>query len=167
MNLLLDFVNDLTKLTPLFLGHKPTSVMIDTRSPEKFDRIKANKDSLTFNLNIYNTLPMLQLQIMTSISSWVPSIHLIHKLILFATADELFIHKDMTYGKLKRDSDKVTEEGEFVSIMISTSNPPFRTRLTFFTRRNGFCSLIIANDLRQATKANSLLGIAIMLPNPD
>ena len=55
VNILLDFVTDLTSLTPLFLGHKPTSVMIDKRSPEQLDKIKANKDSLTFSLNIYKT----------------------------------------------------------------------------------------------------------------
>ena len=59
VNILLDFVIDLTTLTPLFFGQKPTSVMIDIRSPEQFDRIKANKDSLTFSLNIYKTSPML------------------------------------------------------------------------------------------------------------
>ena len=59
VNILLDFVTDLTFLTPLFLGHKPTSVMTDSRSPEQFDKIKANKDSLTFSLNIYKTTPML------------------------------------------------------------------------------------------------------------
>ena len=91
---------------------------------------------------------MLQLQMMTSIRSWVPCVHLIHNMILFATADELIIHKDITYGKLKKDCDKYNEEGEFVSIMLSASKPPFRTRLTIFARRNGFCSLIIADDLR-------------------
>ena len=61
VNIILDFVTDLTYLTPLFLGHKPTSVMIDSHSPEQFEKIKANKDSLTFSLNIYKTTPMLQL----------------------------------------------------------------------------------------------------------
>ena len=91
---------------------------------------------------------------------------MINNIILFATADELLIHKDITYGKLKKDSDKVTEEGEFVSLMLSAAKSPFRTRLTFIARRNGFCSLIIADDLRQETKADSLLGLAIMLPTP-
>ena len=167
VNILLDFVTDLTSLTPLFLGHKPTSVMTDSRSPEQFDKIKANKDSLTFSLNIYKTTPMLQLQITTSISSWVPCVHLINNIILFATADELLIHKDITYGKLKKDSDKVTEEGEFVSLMLSAAKPPFRTRLTIIARRNGFCSLIIADDLRQETKADSLLGLVVMLPTSE
>ena len=110
---------------------------------------------------------MLQLQMMTSTSSWVPCVHLIHNIILFVTADELLIHKDITYGKLKRDSDKVTEKGEFVSIMLNAAIPPFRTRLTIFARKNGFCSLIIADDLRQETKADSLLGLVVMLPTPE
>ena len=110
---------------------------------------------------------MLQQQITTSISSWVPSVNLINNIILFATADELLIHKDITYGKLKKDSDKVIEEGEFVSLMLNAAKPPFRTRLTIFARRNGLRTLIIADDLRQETKANSLLGLAVMLPNFD
>ena len=110
---------------------------------------------------------MLQLQMVTSIDSWVPCVCLIHNLILFVTADELRIKKDITYGKLKKDSDKVTEEGEFVSLMLSAAKPPFRTRLTIIARRNGFRSLIIADDLRQETKADSLLGLAVMLPTPD
>ena len=85
----------------------------------------------------------------TSICSWSPSVHLIGNTILFATADELFIHKDTTYGKLKKATDKVTEEGEFVSIMINTALPPFRTFLTVFARRNGFSCLTIADDLRK------------------
>ena len=56
VNIILDFVHDMTSLTPLFLGHKPTSnLMIDPRSPLQFEKIKANKDSLTFNLNIHKT----------------------------------------------------------------------------------------------------------------
>ena len=56
VNLILDFVHDMISLTPLFLGHKPTSkLMIDARSPLQFEKIKANKDSLTFNLNINKT----------------------------------------------------------------------------------------------------------------
>ena len=45
----------------------------------------------------------------TSISDWVPSVHLIGKIVLFVTADELLIHKDITYGKLKKATDKVIE----------------------------------------------------------
>ena len=56
VNLVLDFVHDMTSLIPLFLGHKPKSkLMIDPRSRLQFEKIKANKDSLTFNLNIHKT----------------------------------------------------------------------------------------------------------------
>ena len=109
---------------------------------------------------------MLQLQMMSSISSWVPSVHLIHNIIIFATADELIIQKGMNYGKLKKEAIKATEEGEFVSLMLSVAKHPFRTRLTIFARRNGFSCLNIADDLRQKTEANSHLGLVVMLtPN--
>ena len=85
----------------------------------------------------------------TSISDWVPSVHLINNVVLFATADELFIHKDITYGKLKKATDKVIEEGEFVSMMLSAAKYPFRTCLTVFARRNGLTCLAIADDMRQ------------------
>ena len=87
-------MNELTTLNPLFLGHRPTNVMIDSRSPEKLRRIKANIDSNTFKFDIYNTLPLQQMRVPTSISSWIPSIHLIHNIILFATADQLTIQKN-------------------------------------------------------------------------
>ena len=85
---------------------------------------------------------------MTSISSWIPCVHKLHNVIILAVADELRIHKDMTYGKLKKETDKVVEEGEFVSLMICSAKHPFRSKLTIFARRNGFTSLIIADDLR-------------------
>ena len=86
---------------------------------------------------------------MTSISDWVPSVHLINNVVLFATADELCIHKDTTYGKLKKATDKVIEEGEFVSMMLSAAKYPFRTCLTVFVRRYGLNCLAIADDLIQ------------------
>ena len=84
----------------------------------------------------------------TSISDWVPSVHLINNIILFAVADELLIHKDITYGKLRKATDKVIEEGEFVSMMLSVAKYPFRTCLTVFARRNRFTCLAIADDMR-------------------
>ena len=108
---------------------------------------------------------MLQMQILTSINTWAPSVHLLqNKTILLAIADELRIHKDITYGVLKRASDKIIEEGEFVSLMLCSAKFPFRTELTIFARRNGFCYLKIVDDLRQETNANSLLGVAVMQP---
>ena len=82
---------------------------------------------------------------------------------LFSTSDELIIHKDTTFGKLKKASDKVIEEGEFVSMMLSSDKYPFRTCLTIFARRNGLSCLAIADDMRQQTNASSLLGLAVIL----
>ena len=93
-------------------------------------------------------MPMLQMRYTTSISDWVPSVHLINNIVLFATADELVIHKDTTFGKLKKATDKVIEEGEFVSMMLSVAKYPFRTCLTVFARRNGLSCLAIADDMR-------------------
>ena len=44
VNKSVDFIEDKCSLTPLFLGHKPISVMIDTRSKAYFEAILANKD---------------------------------------------------------------------------------------------------------------------------
>ena len=82
---------------------------------------------------------------------------------LFATADELIIHKDSTYGKLKKATDKVTEKGEFISMMLSAAKYPFRTCLTVFVRRNRLSCLAIADDMRQEAVA-SILGLAVILP---
>ena len=57
----------------------------------------------------------------TSISDFIPSVHLIANTVLFAYADELLIRKDKTFGKLKKQTDKVIEEGEFVSLMLSAA----------------------------------------------
>ena len=99
----------------------------------------------------------------TSVSDWTPSVHLLGNIVLFAAADELRIHKDITYGKLKKQSDKVIEEGEFVSMMLSASKYPFRTCLTLFARRNGLNCLAIADDMRQHKKASSFIGLAVIL----
>ena len=163
VNILLDFILSLTTLTPLFCGHKPTTAMIDSRTPQQFENIKANKDRNTLKLDIYQTMPNLQMRYTTSISDWVPSVHLIKNVVLFASADELLIHKDTTYGKLKKATDKVIEEGEFVSMMLSAAKYPFRTCFTVFARRNGLSCLAIADDMRQQTSATSLLGIAVIL----
>ena len=83
---------------------------------------------------------------------------------LFATADELIIHKDSTYGKLKKLTDKVIEKGDFISMMLSAAKYPFRTCLTVFVRRNRLSYLVIADDMRQQTNTSSLLGLAVILP---
>ena len=88
---------------------------------------------------------------------------MIRKTVLFAVADELRIHRDMTYGKLKKASDKLIEEGEFVTLMLSSDEYPFRTILTIFARRNGLYNLAIADDMRKEINT-SLLGVAVLLP---
>ena len=95
---------------------------------------------------------MLQMRYTTSIRDWIPSVHLVNNIVLFATADELLIHKDTTFGKLKKATDKVIEEGEFVSMMLSTAKHPFRTCFTIFARRNGLSCLLIADDMRENEK---------------
>ena len=59
VNILVDFILDLTTLTPLYSGHKPTTAMIDSRTPRQFENIKANKDRNTLKFDIYSTMPML------------------------------------------------------------------------------------------------------------
>ena len=46
--------------------------------------------------------------------------------------------------------------------MISATSSPTRTRLTFFARRNGFCCLQLADDLRNYPTIKALIGIAVM-----
>ena len=60
--------------------------------------------------------------------------------------------------------------------MLSTSKPPFRVNFTIFALLNGFCSVIIADDMRLEHKKSSedpsemeqkytpILGVAVMLP---
>ena len=107
---------------------------------------------------------MLQLRYPTSINDWVPSVHLIRNIVLFATADDLIIHKDSTYGKLKKATDKVIEKGEFISLILSAAKYPFRTFLTVFVRRNRLSCVAIADDMRQETLATSILGLTVILP---
>ena len=46
--------------------------------------------------------------------------------------------------------------------MLNATKSPFRTGLTIYAKRNGFSSLVIADDLRQKNIHNSLLGIAVI-----
>lgn len=46
--------------------------------------------------------------------------------------------------------------------MLNATKSPFRTGLTIYAKRNGFSSLVIADDLRQRNIHNSLLGIAVI-----
>ena len=69
--------------------------------------------------------------------------------ILFATAFELDIQKDTTYGKHKQKAwESVRVAGEFISLIICAANYPYHTRLTILARRNGFECMTLADDLR-------------------
>ena len=97
--------------------------MVDSRSNSKFARIRANRDQPTLKLKIYETFPIQLLQKKTQIPSWTVSVHKIQNLFLFASADELQVTKDTSYGKKKKDGSlRVT--GEFVFMMISTYSVP-------------------------------------------
>ena len=48
-------------------------------------------------------------------------------------------------------------------MMLSAAKYPFRTCLTIFARRNGSC-LAVADDMRLQNNANSLIGLAVILP---
>ena len=82
--------------------------------------------------------------------SWVPSVHLIKNIVLFATADYLTIQKDVLVEPVSSTNDQYDVQkrvkinsrrnkfdgkvsGEFLSLMLSTDKPPFRTSLTIFT----------------------------------
>ena len=54
-----------------------------------------------------------------------------------------------------------------MSLMLSAAQPPFRTLLTIFSRRNGNACIKIADDLREQTKTISRLGIAVIIPKPE
>ena len=55
VNIVLDFLQNLTTLTALYLGHKPINVMIDSRTKVQFDKIKANKGNRTLKFHIFNS----------------------------------------------------------------------------------------------------------------
>ena len=86
-------------------------------------------------------------------------------IVLFATADEESIAVDTSFGKKKKDR-TIVRTGEFVSLIISLASSPSQTRLTIFAKRNGFCCLKIADDLRQGAKNTSLIGLAVV-SSPD
>ena len=60
VNKTLNFMMDKFELIPLFPGHNPFSIMIDSRSNEQFSSIVANKDQNTLTLVIYKTHPVLE-----------------------------------------------------------------------------------------------------------
>ena len=107
VNIVLDFVLNLTTITDLYPGHKPIDVMIDSRSKEKFDGIKANKDKHTLKFDVFNTFPLLHKEFETLVFSWNPSIHHLKDLILFTTADQLQIHKSILSEPIRSTADQL------------------------------------------------------------
>ena len=63
-------------------------------------------------------------------------------------------------SKRNKSDDKVS--GEFISLMLSSSKPPFRTSLTILTKMGGFTYIRIADDLRNEAKSTSLLGLVVI-----
>ena len=62
VNILQNFLLELTSLNPLYDGHKASKMMIDIRTKKHFENIKANKDKNTLKLDIYSTRPILQIR---------------------------------------------------------------------------------------------------------
>ena len=60
VNKSIDFMVDKCTVTSLFSGHKPMSVMIDSRTKKQFAAIVANKDQLTLRFAIFKTHPVLE-----------------------------------------------------------------------------------------------------------
>ena len=92
--------------------------MVDSRSYSKFARIKANRDQPTLKLKIYQTFPTQLRQKKTQILAWSVSVHKIQNLFLFASADDLQVPRDTSYGKKKKDGTLIVS-GEIVFMMIS------------------------------------------------
>ena len=55
-----DFMQDKCPLIPLFIGHKPISVMIDSRTKKQLESILVNKDRVTLDFAIFKTFPVLE-----------------------------------------------------------------------------------------------------------
>ena len=99
-------------------------------------------------------------QVKTQDQSWVVSVHKIKNLFLFASADELDIKFDTSFGRKKKDG--TITYSCFVKMLISLQSDPNKTILTYFTDKNGFSCLQIADDQRVQNKATSLLGLVVM-----
>ena len=57
-----EFLIGKTAHTTLFPGHRPISVMIDSRSSKKFAKIKDNRDVSALTVEIFKTFPVLERQ---------------------------------------------------------------------------------------------------------
>ena len=60
-----DFLTDKTGLTYLFHGHKPTSVMVDSRSTQDIEDVKANKDRDSLKIDVFTDPPIFLKKIAT------------------------------------------------------------------------------------------------------
>ena len=58
-------MTDKTGLTYLFPGHKPTSVMVDSRSKQDIADVRANKDKDSLKLEIFTDPPVFVKKIAT------------------------------------------------------------------------------------------------------
>ena len=156
-----DFMLDKCPLTLLYPGHDPLTVMIDSRRAKQFAKILANRDQDTLGLAIFKTRPVLERQISSLNSSWVPSLHKIGQYVLFAVSDGKQIKVDTSFGHRKKDG-TISFTGDFVSLMIGLASSPSQTRLTIFAKRNDFNCLFVADDMRKFAKNTSLIGLAVM-----
>ena len=68
-------------------------------------------------------------------------------------------------SKRNKSNEKVS--GEFVSLMLCSSKPPFRTSLTILTKMEDCEYMIIADDLRQPAKERSFIGLVVMPKKPS
>ena len=60
MNKSFEFLVGKTAHTTLFSGHKPSSVMIESRSRKQFAKIKNNRDVSALTVEIFKTFPVLE-----------------------------------------------------------------------------------------------------------
>ena len=75
MNLTVEFLTDKTGLNYLFSGHKPTSVMVDSRSKQDIANVKANKDRDSLKTDFFTDPPVFVRKIATKNKEWRPSVH--------------------------------------------------------------------------------------------
>ena len=120
VNLTVDFLNDKTGLNYLFLGHKPTSVMIDARSEQNFAELIACKGAKTLKTDFFTNHPIFVRKIETKNQEWRPSVHRLGNMILCAFADEIETQIDTSYG-LDKKKFSVKVSGSYVSLMLCSS----------------------------------------------
>ena len=62
VNIIHDFLLEMTSITPLFPSQKPKFIMLDNCTKNQFSSIKKNYDSYELNFQIFPRLPNLQMQ---------------------------------------------------------------------------------------------------------